>query len=454
MRDKKQRKEIDKAVRNILNYMEKSPEWSERFETVFNDLFFYAANYLEIDHEDLIEELMEAGYDNMIFAFVFESFASTYWDDEPQSFLEDYLERRGWRESAYARRYLKAMNDAELNMWEVTGVEPGRHIEIRPFGTEEKAIRVIERNGSMALKQWDCLVGRLVYLDDVPMLTGAVLSFPPESASLVQNIQDKVKADMEALFAHLLEEGEIDELPDDFEQQVLESIQNEQDAVFFTVWVTEIDQYIHRERPILKNNEGEAFQLINIRFPVLASTEKVTQALDKLDVLMKLEAEEHWIWVPELQKSDSEDAGSIVWGTVLLQDKALELEVNSTERAELGQQMLVQQLGDLIGQPMRVYENIFDDFDDLASEQDITDFQQSEEGQAIIKDMLDQHYRQTLDEPVPQLNNKTPRECASDPALRQEVVHWLKTLENNTAHASMGDYDFSWIWKELGLERK
>ncbi|MHB1111371.1 MAG: hypothetical protein ACYCZU_13780 [Devosia sp.] len=43
-----------------------------------------------------------------------------------------------------------------------------------------------------------------------------------------------------------------------------------------------------------------------------------------------------------------------------------------------------------------------------------------------------------------------PRRVARDPG---RVVAWLKYLENGSATAARGmeGYDFTWMWKELGL---
>jgi hypothetical protein len=72
-----------------------------------------------------------------------------------------------------------------------------------------------------------------------------------------------------------------------------------------------------------------------------------------------------------------------------------------------------------------------------------------------VHEVLDRHYRQTLDQPVPALDGKTPREAARTPAGRRKVVEWLKLIENRSAsHAGspLAEYDFRWMWEELGLE--
>ncbi len=60
-----------------------------------------------------------------------------------------------------------------------------------------------------------------------------------------------------------------------------------------------------------------------------------------------------------------------------------------------------------------------------------------------------------LDEPVPMLGNTSPFAAAKTARGREKLVAWLKVLENGAArHASgtsMGDYDLSWMWEELGI---
>ena len=74
----------------------------------------------------------------------------------------------------------------------------------------------------------------------------------------------------------------------------------------------------------------------------------------------------------------------------------------------------------------------------------------------IVRDMLERHYREVLDQPVPALGNRTPRAAVRSAAGRRKVVAWLKYLENQEQHARnngnpVGDYDFGWMWEELGI---
>jgi hypothetical protein len=66
------------------------------------------------------------------------------------------------------------------------------------------------------------------------------------------------------------------------------------------------------------------------------------------------------------------------------------------------------------------------------------------------------HYRRTLDEPVPMLGNRTPRECARSKQGRKKLANWIKEIENGELRQAAGTdvppYDVSWMWRELGVD--
>ena len=54
-------------------------------------------------------------------------------DFEPdgQNVIDDYLKRRGWRESVPAKRYLQAHKKSVMSLYEVTETRPGRCLSSR-----------------------------------------------------------------------------------------------------------------------------------------------------------------------------------------------------------------------------------------------------------------------------------------------------------------------------------
>jgi len=135
---------------------------------------------------------------------------------------------------------------------------------------------------------------------------------------------------------------------------------------------------------------------------------------------------------------------------------------NSMERTERGTEVLQELLHNLIGPPLSKLQTpeqlMADDADRQGRDKGPpTDTIDPEIAAELIRNTLDQHYRQCLDEPIPALENKTPRQCARSKKGRPKVIEWLKHLENNelrrAASQEQDPYDSSWMWDELKLAK-
>nr|MDP2497424.1 hypothetical protein [Candidatus Palauibacterales bacterium] len=71
----------------------------------------------------------------------------------------------------------------------------------------------------------------------------------------------------------------------------------------------------------------------------------------------------------------------------------------------------------------------------------------------LVHRVLDRHYREWPDEPVPALGGRTPREAVEEGAGRERVAVLLRSFEEMEESKPPGErYDFGWLWKELGIE--
>ena len=127
-------------------------------------------------------------------------------------------------------------------------------------------------------------------------------------------------------------------------------------------------------------------------------------------------------------------------------------------RAARGRTLLEPVLTGLVRAPLierQTVEQVMASPRDGSSAQDALRLPPDEE-RRIIHQSLTDHYRRTLDEPIPSLGNQSPRKAAKTAKGRGKAVAWLKMLENHSAHQGrddpVGSYDFTWIWKELGLD--
>ncbi|MBI3760179.1 MAG: hypothetical protein HY269_10575, partial [Deltaproteobacteria bacterium] len=147
-----------------------------------------------------------------------------------------------------------------------------------------------------------------------------------------------------------------------------------------------------------------------------------------------------------------------VRGNVEISDKAVTLSVNSQARSERGRAMLEPALAGLVRAPLAERQTVEQMM--AASPRRLGKTLDSpplppDELKKVVHQGLTDHYRRTLDEPVPALGNRAPRQAAKTAKGRDKVVAWLKLLENSSGRHEpddpMASYDFTWMWEELGV---
>src|SRR3546814_1415270 len=152
--------------------------------------------------------------------------------------------------------------------------------------------------------------------------------------------------------------------------------------------------------------------------------------------------------------------GPPVRGTVKLKGRPLMVALSSAERAKRGTALMTDARAGWVGSPLTTIETV-----EQAMAARAEGLTMSEPAPAIapevatplIHAMLDRQYRATLDEPIGILGDITPRAAVQTAAGRHRVAGWLKHLENRSssqldANDPMATYDFTWMWRELGIE--
>ena len=137
----------------------------------------------------------------MVLAFVTEDFYSTrFGEDTELNVIDDFLRRRGWREKVAARRYLQALRDYTVSLYEVVEFDPGSSMTVRDLIVAGDPTRVEESGGSDFVAPGDRLAARLVTVNGKPRLTGGVLSYPLDVAqgflTAFEKIAERASADL------------------------------------------------------------------------------------------------------------------------------------------------------------------------------------------------------------------------------------------------------------------
>jgi hypothetical protein len=74
----------------------------------------------------------------------------------------------------------------------------------------------------------------------------------------------------------------------------------------------------------------------------------------------------------------------------------------------------------------------------------------------LLGQMLHRHYTAWLDQQIPALDGRTPRQAARDMFLRPKLIQVLREIENHQDRERQQGkpwYDAAWMWETLGIPR-
>jgi uncharacterized protein (DUF2384 family) len=426
--------DIDIAIEHIGRYAE-GGSWAAHRREHLTTMLGPIPEEFGLDLEELFSEIREIGHLPSLAGFLDESFLAKEHGPDRANVIDDYLRRRGWQETPRAREYLLGMRSTPPALYEVQDVTYGEWIEVRDRLREEPARRVVEHSGSRSLQPWDCFVARIVQPRDEAMLTGGVLTLTRSGAD---EVEQRLR----------LAGG------DDTPAAV--------DCACFQGWLHSLLQATRRPLPTLANTDGDPLLPSTTRLPVAADGAEieVERRMDALaDWVRDEEGGRSWTW----KKTPADTMGTVL-GNARLTADALVIETNSRERMERALGVLRPVFGALVRAGLTSHEDVASalrrpDASHARGSARSNDPSPALDPAAmaeVLNRVKDSHYRRTLDEPVPMLGNRTPRECARTKAGRRKLANWLKEIENGelrqAAATGAPPYDTGWMWRELRIE--
>ncbi|MDE2133265.1 MAG: hypothetical protein KGJ49_01545 [Alphaproteobacteria bacterium] len=386
----------------------------------------------------------------VLWGCVFEDFLTRELEDG-SNVVDDYLKRRGWNESVPNKRYMMALRSSVISLYEVSDIVRDESFLARDLVRDGEPVRVNEKSGTYSLKQWDRIAARIVQIGSRIEMSGGALPFDYDlSETVLDAIRHAGKKARVALDTETLRTTAF---------------------MFIGLWLDDVlDRTLHPKLPDLCNSDGDEIVWTTASYPLKRGTDAkaVRLALAAIPSL-RPESETFWNWIGVERRIGKKrpaekqtiittlDDGSVVLGTLEMNDRALILEANSRERAERGRTLIEPVLAGLVGQPTIESKTVAEMMASrpVGKSEELSSGLSPDEERAIIHANMDRHYVNLLDEPVPMLGNITPRRAAKTAKGRQKLVDWLKALENGAARegsgSAMAGYDLRWMWDELGI---
>jgi hypothetical protein len=436
-------------ISDLLTFISQDDLWFGRLQDVVAEHLMPALEEFDLDYDDLPEVLGEP-WPGVLWGCGFEDFLSRQYEDG--NIVDLYLKRRGWNEPAANREYFVALRDTPVSLYEVSEVKPGTSMMLKDLLGDAKPVTVLEGSATQSLKQWDRIAVRVIAENDAHVISGALLAFSKEAvAFLFDGLSTVLNVDKD------------DELS-------LTTNQLLKCAPIFTcAWLfATLPTALSEELPEFTNADGEDIMFHDLRFPFETDVRQkdVSVCLNQVNGFAA-DGARCWTWIaPHGGKVsresdglvlDSKTDGRTVLGHLELKGKSLLINVNSSDRADRVRKLVMKAAGQHLKQPLTTIRTVEQM---MAEEQDKLDLEDVDEippeiARQIVQEHMDQHYRETLDAPIPALGGKSPSQAVRSKAGRAKVVDWLKTLENNSAkhrNDAIEEYDFGWMWVELGLQ--
>ena len=465
------------SLKGLMTFLRRD-EWREAFAEIQHAHFFVACRNAGVGTEQIADILGQSAA-MTLWGCAFEDFLARNLPGD-RNMVDDYLKRRGYKESASAKAYMKAIRGSVMSLYEVSDIVPGQSFLARDLVRGGEPVRVLERSATAQMKPWDRIAARIVPLSGAYHMCGGLLCYDHRvSEQLIAKLrwfETRVEPEMHVI---------ADELGTRFDAELYKKITAngallELAAPIFTrIWLADaLDCALNPRRPQLYNTDGDAIEMCTLRFPLAptASQEMVCAALGQLDDL-RAASDTFFNWIgPEIATADVpadlpghvivsnlSDGGAVLGGIKIAANEII-VTANSPQRAERAQAMIQAALPGLIGPltletetPEQVLAEIEPTHEPAAEDAAVSIAPDVK--RRIVHGQLDQHYRKTLDRPLGMLDGMTPRQAAQAAESRDKVAEWLKYLENQAHHRRDRDdplatYDTAWLWSELGIAER
>ncbi len=458
------------SVAGLMKWVQRE-EWRGAFSELLDRHLAHACRGSDIEIEDLPSLIGEEIF-STLWGCAFEDFLSRDLDDG-RNIVDDYLKRRGWKESPSNRAYMAGLRTSVMSIYEVSDIVPGELFLARDLVRGGDAVRVNERSATKSFRQWEHIAARLIDVRGKAIMSGGLLGLDHRLSEELLAALDRTEKTARKESTKLMKSIGYKTDKAGLEQLIGKNSILKSSAFLFTnIWLRDLlESVTNPGLPQISNSDGEPMEFHAVHYPLLsgATPQAVRAALASIPELTQ-ENDHFWNWVRAKAPKQGPASkapkaktfvttmgdGAIVLGNVELKEKSLTLSVNSRARGERGRTLLDRALAGLVREALvetQTVEQMMASREE--SQPEVSSGLSPEDERALIHKTLDDHYRKMFDEPILAIGDVTPVRAVKTAKGREKVVAWLKSLENHSAKMPKDDpvstYDFTWMWEELGI---
>jgi hypothetical protein len=365
---------------------------------------------------------------------------------------ENYVANYGDRLNSEQRKFIELMVAGYYSDYVIEAVEPGRALHVRDLflGTEHI---VKEVAGTEFLERGDVVLGKILTMHNDSIFVGM---FP---CKLPAQAQREVIYFKDHLLKHIHRRKITPEI-----------IKLEMEHTLIWHYLDTMDDLYNAPRPTLLNTDGELLVDEKSEFEVKLPIEAVIEIL--LPMTLETSSDE---FIADAQRNDTGEiiAADIPWlklgnkqhkdwhntalGHLKLTPGNISLETNSKERTTRGKKELKKLLGTAVKFKATVSQSQEQMFTEAAKRPRAEPKNKEEldpEKLALMQAFSEQHWQNWLDQPIPALNDKTPKQAAKTKKGCEQLEALLMDYEQNHARNPNNFllFDAAEIRQKLGLK--
>jgi hypothetical protein len=352
---------------------------------------------------------------------------------EGRPILDWYLEDRGWSLSRPAREWLAAQKKSWLSIWEVEDVDAGKAIVLHDLLTGERRT-VHEVSASKVAERHHVMLGRVVDAGEVSLICGMhpIPLRPAQVAPVIETVRRALRR-RTAVAPERLRESRI----------VWKMLNAWSDAI-------ERSQTL----PTLVNTDGDPLLLTQDRWSFArAQRQEIVAQIRTIEGTDAKESESGDVFaVVREGNRRHKDWDNTVIGRIEIRDAAIIADTNSIARADALRLRIEEACDGLLRRGKRSHTDPTAAFANPAEASRAPARTPTSEEQAMVLDYKERHYAQWLDDSIPALGGKTPREAARTKNGREKLEIILKEIELTESHEpEPARYDVQKLRRALGL---
>jgi hypothetical protein len=363
-----------------------------------------------------------------------------------------FLEECGDRLDPFERRFLEEVCARPFSFHQVLDVEPQQSLLLRDLLTGEER-RVCERLATTVVSRGAILFTRVVSIEGGSIMTGAgQCLIPPRLAPRLIDLREVMAPPGEGV-----------------DPEHLRPLDAPLRGIYF--WIAE--QLAHPPPVQLRNTDGDPIELVQLRYALRCPPERAFDALKGLalghaeeDLLSDAEVVAGRLrsvslpWVKRGNKLHKSWDNTVL-GQIEIEAGSLRVDVNSRRRAQRIRRQIERRLGGeavFEGESARSVEELLAAAEAEPEEKaakrraEQKRLEAEPEVQELMERMRREHWESWLDQALPGLGGRTPREAARDPRGRERLDALLLEFEWSAGRAPNPlSPDVGALRRQLGL---